>query len=603
MMSNVESASSRQLHYVWAVGPGSDTIPPGQMMGDRYKVIAPQIWQDITPDQPPAIPDTVPDRVLLYLQAHRHRLHLPGLYDVLPQPGGKLPWLLLENAPINARSGQRYPAMVDAWDTVTTVRQLSWLWQLWQLWEPLVEMGIGTSLLTPDNVRVEGWRIRLSELYVDEHPPDLKAFAQTWLGLSGTQPAITQPLQNLGAAILAEDCPPEQLTVDLNYLLLKEAAQIPLVIKAAGETHPGPQQVRNEDACYPAGVASDASMPRIGIVCDGVGGHEAGEVASQLVVRSLRLQLQGLLSEAQNQDQLAPPRVIFQQIEAAIRVVNDLVNRQNDQQGRSDRQRMGTTLVMTVVVAQRIKTDVGWGLVNELYIAHIGDSRAYWITPDYCHQLTVDDDLAGREVEAGRQFYAALVQRPEAGALTQAIGTRDAQHLSPHIQRFVIDEEGILLLCSDGLSDQGRIDEAWANYIGLITKDIITLESAVASWIELANQKNGHDNVAVVLMQCKLLLQQTYAADSSAAAETPEPVSDDLTDASRALLYGEEDPALPTQDASPAVSRTEASFPAHWLGLIAAAILLLAGLLGWWGAGRLTAPPPAPPPAPPESIE
>jgi protein phosphatase len=604
MMSNAESAASRHLHYVWAVGPGSDAIPLGQMVGDRYKVIAPQIWQDTTPEQPPAIPDTVPDRVLSYLHSHRHRLHLPGLYDVLPQSGGKLPWLLLENAPINGRSGQRYPALVEVWDTVATVRQLSWLWQLWQLWEPLVELGVGLSLLTLDNVRVEGWRVRLGELYVDDHPPDLTAFAQTWLGLSGTQPEINQPLQNIGAAILAGDCPPEQLTVDLNYLLLKEAAQSPLVIKAAGATHPGPQQVRNEDACYPAGVGSDATMPRLGIVCDGVGGHEAGEVASQMVVRSLRLQLQGLLNEAQNQDQLAPPKVIFQQIEAAIRVVNDLVNRHNDQQGRSDRQRMGTTLVMAVVVAQRIQTNVGWGLVNELYIAHIGDSRAYWITPDYCHQLTIDDDLAGREVEAGRQLYGALAQRPETGALTQAIGTREAQHLSPHIQRFVIDEEGILLLCSDGLSDQGRIDEAWANYIGLITKDIITLESAVASWIELANQKNGHDNVAVVLMQCKLLLQQSYAADHATGPETPGPAPDDLTDASRALLYGEEEEAPATQDSSKtASSRPQASFPAHWLGMIAAAILLLAGLLGWWGAGRLTAPPAEPPAEPPESIE
>ncbi len=592
MMSNAESAASRQLHYVWAVGPGSDEIAHGQIVGDRYKVIAPQIWQDTTPGKPPTIPDQIPDRVLLYLRNHRNRLHLPGVYDVLPQSGGQIPWILLDNAPINPRSGQRYPALTAVWDTVATVRQLSWLWQLWQLWEPLIELGAATSLLAPDNVRVEGWRVRLGELYLDEQPPDLKAFVQVWLGLAGTQPAINQPLQQLGAAILADNCSPEQLTVDLNYLLLKEAAQVPLVVKVAGGTSPGPQHDRNEDACYPEGLAPDTTMPRIGIVCDGVGGHEAGEVASQLVVRSLRLQLQGLLSEAQNQDQLAPPQVIFQQIEAAIRVVNDLVNRQNDQQGRSDRQRMATTLVMAVVVAQHIKTDLGWGLVNELYIAHIGDSRAYWITPDYCHQLTIDDDLAGREVNAGRQLYAVLTQQPESGALTQAIGTRDAQHLTPHLQRFVIEEEGVLLLCSDGLSDQGRIDEAWANYIGLITKDIITLESAVASWIELANQKNGHDNVAVVLMQCKLLLNQTYSASDATSRASEAPVDPgDLTDASRALLYGEEDQPLPAQGPQGKSPQPQLSFSARWVGIIAVAILLLAGLLGWWVAGRLTAPP------------
>ena len=55
-----------------------------------------------------------------------------------------------------------------------------------------------------------------------------------------------------------------------------------------------------------------------------------------------------------------PPQVVAQQIEAAIRVVNDLVNAQNDLQGRSERQRMGTTLVMALVVPQRIKTPNGW---------------------------------------------------------------------------------------------------------------------------------------------------------------------------------------------------------------------------------------------------
>jgi protein phosphatase len=128
-------------------------------------------------------------------------------------------------------------------------------------------LGVGRSLLAPDNVRVEGWRVRLGELLADAdpgqrqnngHQPDLKEFAHTWFGLAGTQPAIAQPLQALGAALLADTCPPEQLTVDLNYLLLREAAQVPLVIKVAGDTSAGPQQVRNEDACYPQGVAPDS---------------------------------------------------------------------------------------------------------------------------------------------------------------------------------------------------------------------------------------------------------------------------------------------------------------------------------------------------------
>lgn len=597
-MTNAEAAAPHSATYLWVTGPGCEALAVGETVGDRYQVVAPHIWQD-RQNSPPAMAETVTDGVVPYLKSHPLRLHVPGIYDVVSRPQQD-PWLVLENVPINPRSGKLYPALADAWGSAPAVRQLSWLWQTWQLWQSLGALGVASSLLSPVNVRVEGWRLRLRELMADgDRPPTLADLAERWRSLqSEAQPAIAQPFVNLCTAMANGDCPPEQVTVDLNYLLLKEAAQRPIRLRVAGATHPGPTQTRNEDACYPDGVAPESPMPRLAIVCDGVGGHEAGEVASQLVVRSLQLQLQGLLAETDSPDGLAPPQVIAQQIEAAIRVVNDLVNRQNDQQSRSDRQRMGTTLVMAIVVPQRLRTDQGWLAVNELYIAHIGDSRAYWITPDYCHQLTVDDDIASRDVQAGRQFYSALRLRPDAGALTQAVGTRPADFLTPHIQRFVLDEEGVVLLCSDGLSDHGRIEATWGNYIGLITKDIVTLDAAVATWVELANQKNGHDNVAVVLMQCKQLFSQGYEAmPEPEAPDQATGAADDLTDASRALLYSEE----PEGDTPIPVAKTgkaPVTWSTRWVGAIAIGILLLAGLLGWWIAGRI-----APPPTPEESIE
>jgi hypothetical protein len=79
---------------------------------------------------------------------------------------------------------------------------------------------------------------------------------------------------------------------------------------------------------------------------------------------------------------------------------------------------------------------------------------------------------------------------------------------------------------------------------------------------------------------------------TEATAETADAPTDpnDLTDASRALLYGEEDQPAQTPP-PPASSQSQLSFSARWLGIMAAAILLLAGLLGWWVAGRLTGPP------------
>ncbi|MEM9896223.1 MAG: PP2C family serine/threonine-protein phosphatase, partial [Bacteroidota bacterium] len=223
--------------------------------------------------------------------------------------------------------------------------------------------------------------------------------------------------------------------------------------------------------------------------CDGVGGHAGGEIASQTVVRSLQLQLRSLLVECSQQDTPLAPYVVMGQIEAAIRVANNLVASQNDSQGRTERQRMGTTLVVAVMIPQQVPTSEGPAEVNELYIAHVGDSRAYWITPEACHLLTVDDDVAGREISTGNSYPPVAKARTDAGALTQALGTREADQLTPHIQRFLLDETGVLLLCSDGLSDNQRVETSWANYIGLIVKNIVPLNEAVESWVELANQK------------------------------------------------------------------------------------------------------------------
>ncbi|NER84735.1 MAG: serine/threonine protein phosphatase, partial [Leptolyngbya sp. SIO1D8] len=160
------------------------------------------------------------------------------------------------------------------------------------------------------------------------------------------------------------------------------------------------------------------------------------------------------------------------------------------------------------------------------------------------------------------------------------------------------------LLCSDGLSDNERIEAAWANYIGLITKNIISLQSAVDSWIELANQKNGHDNVSVVLMRVKPFAEtsphEPFAERDATAPETaPET---ELTDASKVLLYGEGDEDIDSASATPepAEALRNKSIPRWWVASVAVLIVLLAGLVGWWVAGQLTS---STPESDPEVVE
>lgn len=581
---------SQTQHCFWVVGAGADAVPVGQQIGGHYEVVAPQIWQDLTPEHPPQSPQPVPEEALPYLKAHAYRVHVPGVYDVVAQPHGA-PWLLLESAPVNGRTRQLYPSLSARWAAASTTRQLSWLWQIWELWAPLVELGVAHSLLELDNLRVEGWRVRLLQLLPSAEPPALKDLARSWRPLvTATPSSIAPALENLCNTALTGEMSSEHFATDLNYLLLKEAAQSRYQFQIAGATHRGPKRPRNEDACYPEGASPESPTPRLAIVCDGVGGHEAGEVASHTALQALRLQLQGLIAEFNDEDDILPPAIVKQQLEAAIRVVNDLVNTQNDSQSRNDRQRMGTTLVVAVMIPQRLQTPHGWLQVDELYIAHVGDSRAYWITPDYCHQLTVDDDIARRDTEAGRSLYPSLRELPAAGALTQAIGTRNSTYLKPNIQRFVIDEEGVLLLCSDGLSDNQRIESAWANYIGLIIKDIVSLPSAVDAWVELANQKNGHDNVSVVLMQARPFAADAYESVESAAETEADSPQNELTDASKALLYSDEELGTEETTAPPAASEPtpqSLAVPRWWVATIAVLIVALAGILGWWIAGQL----------------
>jgi protein phosphatase len=240
---------------------------------------------------------------------------------------------------------------------------------------------------------------------------------------------------------------------------------------------------------------------RLAIVCDGIGGHEGGEVASQMALRMIRPQMQAFLTEVAQQTEIMAPELITEQLEALARVVNNVISSENDNQEREARRRMGTTLIMALQVPQRVKLPSGAisGNAHEIYLLNVGDSRAYWITPRSCHQLNTDDDVATREVCMGRATLRDAMERPDGGALIQALGTRDGEHLRPTVQRFIIDEDGLLLLCSDGLSDRDLVERFWAESADGILRDRISLEAAVQQWIDLANTHNGSDNISVVL--------------------------------------------------------------------------------------------------------
>ena len=505
------TAQPLMSRYLWAAERQATWIPADRLVEDRYHVISPQLWLDTKPQEAPELLSPLPRHALAYAHLYQYKLHLPQIHGFcsLKRSGETVEIPLLDNIPIDDE-GKLLPSLVEAWSTATPLNQAYWLWQAIDLWAPLAGTGVLSSSIVMDNLRVDGWCLRLCELipdYTTGNRVTLSTLGTLWLQtLPGTAPEIADRLRALFIKMQAEKASLRDVATELNQIVLEQAAQLPLRWQIAGGTDAGATHQHNEDSYYPTPLelAHDPTGGKIAIICDGVAGHEGGEVASQMAVKLLKIQTQSLFDDLLNSREIVSPAQICSTIAAIVRVANNTITVQNQSQGREDRRRMGTTMVMAIQVAQRISSPNGVGNSHEIYIAHVGDSRAYWITPQRCQLLTIDDDIATREVKQGRDVPWHSVSHPEATALTQALGMKPGELIHPTVQRFMAIEDGILLLCSDGLSDRHLVESSWQDYATRILETDIPLTEAVQSWLALAHRQNGDDNISLVLMSCKV---------------------------------------------------------------------------------------------------
>lgn len=580
--------------YLWASGSSATAIKPGDKVAHRYEVIKPQIWLDTLPGLLPDIPEELPKEIIPYLRLYQQRLHLPQVYGFVHSPtGDKDDILLLEN--VLDETGKLYPAIADAWTQAKAVRQVYWLWQILQLWIPLSELGVASSLLIPENLRVQGWCVRLMELVHTHHGASIQQLGECWKPwVTTAKTSVVDALNNIVQQMCDGEANLEDISAQLNTLLLSAAGELPLTLHIAGATDIGAEELQqNEDACYPLDSTDpdESLLPNVAIICDGIGGHEGGEVASQLAVQSLKLQIRALLMELAEQTEFLPPDVLYKQLEAILRIVNNVICNCNDEQNREGTQRMGTALLMAVQLPQRVRTTSGWQSKNahELYLANIGDSRAYWITRNYCQLLTVDDDVATREVRHARSLYRKALQRPDATALTQALGTKDGEFLRPFIQRFILEEDGILLLCSDGLSDNNWVEHSWRDYAVPVLIGDLSLQEAARQWIDLARQKNAHDNVSVVLSHCRISLEYlvpvTRALPVKVQIEEEPEEELELIETTQAFLELDVKAEAVVKDKTQTPVKT-LHRPSWWMWFGGLLILLVGatslGLFAWW---------------------
>ncbi|MCL2932860.1 MAG: protein phosphatase 2C domain-containing protein [Trichodesmium sp. MAG_R03] len=570
--------------YLWAVTLEVE-ISVGELLGDRYYVVAPQVWLDTKPGEPPFMYEELPGYIMPYLHLSPQRLHTPEVYGFYQyqEETYLTDILLLYNVPLDSE-GKLFPSLVEAWPTATPVRQVYWFWQMMQLWKPLSEKRVAFSLLT-NNLRVENWRLRLLEFDIQPRKTKLRDFKIFWSNLISTaHPDIQQPLTEICHMISDIGESLEAIALKLNQLLLEQAAKLPLNFQIIGATNTGPTRLHNEDYCYPTeqDLNNNQLVPHLAIICDGVGGHDGGEVASQLAAQSIKKLVQNLLIEVEQQQELTSPNLVNKQLEEIVRVVNNIIATENDEQGRESRQRMGTTLVMALQLPQKVKPapELHPNNAHELYIVNIGDSRAYWLSRNACQLLTVDDNVASREVLLGHCLHWQALKRRDGGALTQALGTKAAEFIRPTIQRFLIEEEGLLLLCSDGLSDNNWVENSWAEYTPKVFRGEISLKQGVEYLIELANQKNGHDNTSVVLVHYSLSPEKLVLFNiPTVTTPVKETAIKELSEASKELLYSN-DEELSEPDSEPQLKNVQNfSSLKPWMFMIGLLFILLVGAI------------------------
>jgi PPM family protein phosphatase len=224
--------------------------------------------------------------------------------------------------------------------------------------------------------------------------------------------------------------------------------------QVAGGSDPGRKRRRNED--------SYVIDPPLFAVADGMGGAQAGEIASKLAASAVRGGDPGRLEEL-------------------IQEANRRVHQRSVEDAAASG--MGTTLTVAEIVGERVS------------IGHVGDSRAYLVRQGSLEQLTQDHSLVAELVRSGKLTPEEAEQHPQRSVITRALGTDP----DVDVDTFAVEPRpgDLFLLCSDGLTsmvDDGTIER-------LVEEKRGDLDGLVKALIRAANKGGGEDNITIVAFE------------------------------------------------------------------------------------------------------
>ena len=239
-----------------------------------------------------------------------------------------------------------------------------------------------------------------------------------------------------------------------------------------GATDIGMQRKENQDRVY---VPTRENDIKLFIVADGMGGANAGGVASQMAIQYVKESILDGFEEAKDTKEKLE-ELIKDAIVGANRYIYNKARENPEYKG------MGTTISLALIMK------------NKVYIGHVGDSRIYRMRKHIIRQLTKDHSYVQALVQNGTITKAEAENHPQKNMLLKVLGCEKTVEPDVMVKGFLKDDT--LLLCSDGLTNMIRNDEIY----DMVLENKMDLKSACDSLIIRAKKNGGYDNISVILI-------------------------------------------------------------------------------------------------------
>jgi len=305
----------------------------------------------------------------------------------------------------------------------------------------------------------------------------------------------------------------------------------------------GRRRRRNEDNYVVA--------PPLFAVADGMGGAQAGEVASKLAASAL---------EAGDSDGLSGLERVDALIQEANRRIYDRASNDPSASG------MGTT--MTVALVEGMTVALG----------HVGDSRAYLVRGDTMEQLTEDHSLVNELLKSGKLSAEEAHIHPQRSVITRAVGTDP----DVDVDAFTIEAEDgdVFVICSDGLTDM--VDDE--DILDVVDRNRCDLEQAVRSLVQAANKEGGEDNITAVAFRISAAQENGPSVEDTMTMPAVSDEPEEPDEKTREYADAELDPAAAAESPAPPATAIDQKRVGIVLAALIVFLILTAVLV--WGLAR-----------------